>query len=328
MPLLDRAKRTVKIANISNLDVYTLVLFHEKLYIFDAAGSQHKEPFLIDIGQINHLEVHRKFKSNYLLRAPDFDVDVTLPAEEVENELEVGDKVKAFVYVDNKDEPVASMKLPFAMVDQYFVAKVVETHQFGAFVNWGITKDLLVPDTEQKERMGQDRYYIVRVCLDERTNKIYGTTKIGKYIQDSKFDIKVKDKVKVIPAKKEELGYRCLINGKFIGMIYYNEIFQNIEMGTELKGIVKKLRPDGLVDVSLQKLGIGNLENAQDVIINYLSKNGGKSKLHDKSSPDEIAQALNMSKKSFKSAIGMLYKQKRILIHKDGIELNLKSNLN
>ena len=277
---------------------------------------------MIDIGQINRLEVYKKFKSNYVLRAPDFDVDVTLPAEEVENELEQGDKVEAFVYVDNKDEPVASLKKPLALVDQYFVAKVVETHQFGAFVDWGITKDLLVPDTEQKERMGLEKFYIVRVCLDERTNKIYGTTKIGKYIQDSKFDIKVKDRVRVIPAKKEELGYRCLINGKFIGMIYYNEIYQPIEMGVELKGVVKKLRADGLVDVSLQKLGIGNLESAQDVIINYLSKNGGKSKLHDKSSPDEIRRELNMSKKSFKSAIGMLYKQKKILIHKHGIELN------
>lgn len=282
---------------------------------------------MIDIGQINQLAVYRKLKAGYLLRAPDFDVDVSLSSDEVETELNIGDQVDAFVYVGSKDEPVASLKRPHAMVGEYFVGLVVENHQFGSFVNWGIEKDLLVPDTEQKERMGEDRYYIVRVCLDERTNKIYGTTKIGKYIQDSVFEIKPKDKVTVIPAKKEELGFRCLVNGKHVGMIYYNEIYQPIEMGKPLQGIVKKLRADGLVDISLQKLGIGNLEDAQGVIINYLSKQGGRSNLHDKSSPEEIKLELNMSKKSFKNAIGMLYKQKRILIHKNGIELNLSRKL-
>ena len=169
--------------------------------------------------------------------------------------------------------------------------------------------------------MGQDQYYIVRVCLDERTNKIYGTTKIGKYIAASEFDIEEKDRVRVIPARKEELGYRCLINEKFIGMIYYNEIFQDIEIGCELPGFVKKIREDGLVDISLQQIGFERLDSTQETILNYLRKNGGKSSLHDKSSPDEIKATLNMSKKSFKSSIGMLYKQKKILIHKDGIEL-------
>ncbi|MAZ47490.1 MAG: GntR family transcriptional regulator [Halobacteriovoraceae bacterium] len=280
---------------------------------------------MIDIGQMNELEVHRKLKSCYLLRATDFDIDVTLPIEEVEGDLEIGDRVEVFVYVGSKDEPVTSLKKPKAMVGDYFVASVVENHQFGSFVDWGISKDLLIPDTEQKERMGVDRFYIIKVCLDERTNKVYGTTKIGKYLEDTTFDIKVKDRVKVIPAKKEELGFRSLVNGKYIGMIYYNEVFQYIELGKELDGIVKKIRPDNLVDISLQKLGIGNLEDSQSVIINYLSLKGGKSPLNDKSSPEDIRRELKMSKKTFKSAIGMLYKKKQILIHSDGIELNYKS---
>lgn len=276
---------------------------------------------MITIGQINELEVYEITPSSYILRAPDFDIDVTLPAREVKKDLSIGDILEVFVYVDNTDEPIASLKTPYAFVDQYFVARVVETHQFGAFVDWGITKDLLIPDTEQKERMGQDQYYIVRVCLDERTNKIYGTTKIGKYIAASEFDIKENELVRVIPAKKEELGFRCLINEKFIGMIYYNEVFQNIKLGSELSGYVKKIREDGLVDISLQQIGFERLDSTQETILNYHRKNGGKSSLHDKSSPDEIKAALNMSKKSFKSSIGMLYKQKKILIHKDGIEL-------
>tara|TARA_Y100000768_G_C23991333_1_gene693658 strand:- start:2787 stop:3641 length:855 start_codon:yes stop_codon:yes gene_type:complete len=276
---------------------------------------------VIDIGQMNELIVHEESDKYFILRAPDFDVDVYLAKAETSEHFERGHKLEVFVYVDNQDRPQASLSRPEAVVGEYAVMQARETHQFGAFMNWGISKDLLVPDTEQKDPVGEGKFYIVRVCLDERTNKVYGTTKVGRYIKDQKLDIKEGDQVSIIPAAPEELGYRSLINRKFIGIIYHNEIFQKIKLGEELSGVVKKLRPDGLVDAALQVQGIKNVVNSQDQILDYLSKRGGKSKLNDKSDPMEIRRELNMSKKTFKSALGMLYKKRSILIHKDGIEL-------
>lgn len=276
---------------------------------------------MLEIGKMNRLYVYNENKKNYILRAPNYDVDVELPKSEATELVNQGDILEVFVYVDNNDKEVASLTRPVALLDEFAVVKVVESHQFGAFVDWGLSKDLLVPDTEQKERMGNNRYYIVRVCLDERTNKLYGTTKIGKYIPESQFDIAEGDKIEIIPASYEELGYRSLINRKFIGMIYHNEIFQKIEIGTPVSGVVKKIRNDGLVDAALQVQGFKNIEDSQKVVLEFLRANGGKTSLHDKSSPEEIREKLGMSKKTFKNAIGMLYKERRIVIHKDGIEL-------
>ncbi len=276
---------------------------------------------MLEIGKMNRLYVYNENKKNYILRAPNYDVDVELPKSEATELVNQGDILEVFVYVDNNDKEVASITRPVALLDEFAVVKVVESHQFGAFVDWGLSKDLLVPDTEQKERMGNNRFYIVRVCLDERTNKLYGTTKIGKYIPESQFDIGEGDKIEIIPASYEELGYRSLINRKFIGMIYHNEIFQKIEIGTPVSGVVKKIRNDGLVDAALQVQGFKNIEDSQKVVLEFLRANGGKTSLHDKSSPEEIREKLGMSKKTFKNAIGMLYKERRIVIHKDGIEL-------
>ncbi len=276
---------------------------------------------MLEIGKMNRLYVYNENKKNYILRVPNYDVDVELPKSEATELVNQGDILEVFVYVDNNDKEVASLTRPVALLDEFAVVKVVESHQFGAFVDWGLSKDLLVPDTEQKERMGNNRYYIVRVCLDERTNKLYGTTKIGKYIPESQFDIAEGDKIEIIPASYEELGYRSLINRKFIGMIYHNEIFQKIEIGSPVSGVVKKIRNDGLVDAALQVQGFKNIEDSQKVVLEFLRANGGKTSLHDKSSPEEIREKLGMSKKTFKNAIGMLYKERRIVIHKDGIEL-------
>lgn len=276
---------------------------------------------MLEIGKMNRLYVYNENKKNYILRVPNYDVDVELPKSEATELVNQGDILEVFVYIDNNDKEVASLTRPVALLDEFAVVKVVESHQFGAFVDWGLSKDLLVPDTEQKERMGNNRYYIVRVCLDERTNKLYGTTKIGKYIPESQFDIAEGDRIEIIPASYEELGYRSLINRKFIGMIYHNEIFQKIEIGTSVSGVVKKIRNDGLVDAALQVQGFKNIEDSQKVVLEFLRANGGKANLHDKSSPEEIREKLGMSKKTFKNAIGMLYKERRIVIHKDGIEL-------
>ena len=184
---------------------------------------------------------------------------------------------------------------------------------------------MFVPESEQRQEIYPGDIEIIRVCLDERTEKVYGTTKIGKYIKSSnfeKYNLKEGDKVNITPVKEEKLGYRCLINKDFIGMIYYNQIFKQINLGESLEGVVTKLRDDGLVDASLQVTGFPkNLINSKDKILAYLEENGGKSHLHDKSSPQEIREILGMSKQTFKNTIGMLYRERKIVITKTGIHL-------
>jgi predicted RNA-binding protein (virulence factor B family) len=276
---------------------------------------------LLKIGQINRLTVFETCSTGHYLRAQNSDLEILLPQALGPKHLALGQKVEAFTYYDSDQVLMATTEVPNALVGEFALMTVVETKQFGAFFDWGIKKDLLVPDTELRLRVHLDEEHIIRICVDENTNKIYGTTKINPYIQASEFDIEPEQKVTVVPAIEEELGYRCIINKKYIGMIYYNEIFQDIYIGEPIEGVVKKLREDGLVDVALQVQGFKNLVNAKEKILAYLKESGGKSTLHDKSSPQEISDILNMSKKTFKSTIGMLYKEQKILINKDGIEL-------
>lgn len=272
----------------------------------------------IEIGSINQLTLGEKKADGWSIK----DSEVFMPNFLSEGKLSSGDQVKAFVYLDPDLGPTASMIIPEAVVGEYGFMRVVGTREFGAFFDWGLEKDLLVPGNEQKEKVQPGEAHIVRVCLEADTNRVFGTTKLGKFIENTEFDIKEKQKVSIIAANKTELGYRVIINKKYIGMIYHNEIFKTIYPGEEYTAVVKKLREDGLVDVALQVQGIKNLEQAKDEILKELKRAKGSIALHDKSSPDAIKNALGMSKKTFKSAIGMLYKERHISIYNDRIELN------
>lgn len=236
-------------------------------------------------------------------------------------DLKIGQTIEAFVYQNDEEIPCASLLLPYAEVEEFALLRVVDAQGFGAFLDWGLEKDLFVPSKKQKVPMSNNELHLVRVCYDTVSGKIYGTTKYESMLDTLDFYFQEGDKVEIIPAEEHELGYRCIVNRKFIGMIYHNEIFTKIELDKEYEGYVKKIREDGLVDVALQIQGIKRLDESQTKILDMLKANGGKSHLHDKSSPEEIKQALEMSKKTFKNSIGMLYKAKKIVINKDGIEL-------
>lgn len=279
---------------------------------------------MIEIGFMNELIVQRKDNEGYYLQDNLSDDEAFMPQANCEESLDINQRVEVFVYLDNDNKMIASLKMPLAFVGEFGVMSAVESIQVGAFFDWGISKNLFVPDTEQRQNIYPGDIEIIRVCLDERTEKVYGTTKIGKYIKSTEFNkygLKEGDKVTITPVRKEELGYRCLINKNFIGMIYHNEIFKKITVGIPLNGVVKKLRDDGLVDAALQVQGFQNLINSKDKILAYLKENGGKSHLHDKSSPQDIRDILGMSKQTFKNTIGMLYRERKIVITKTGIYL-------
>ena len=274
---------------------------------------------MIELGKMNTLVVSSEVDGGYFLNDGDAE-DVAFVPRALGPGIAVGDSVDVFLYLDNNENILGTTQAPNDLLGEYALMEVVDTTTFGAFFDWGISKDLLVPDTEQKTHIRGGEEHIVRVCVDERTRLLFGTTKLGKHIQESEFDFKEGDKVELVPALIEELGYRCIINKKYIGMIYHNEIFSEIKIGQPLMGVIKKIRPDGLVDCALQVQGIRNLMESRDVIINYLESVGGKSPLGDKSDPQDIREALNMSKQTFKNAIGILYKERKINISKDGIE--------
>jgi predicted RNA-binding protein (virulence factor B family) len=276
---------------------------------------------MFEIGKVNKLIVSRENKSGFYLKHPDSIDEIFMPPAMAPMNLRIADEIDAFVYLDTKGSLIATDQRPFAQVGEYALMRVIDNQEFGAFFDWGIEKDLLVPGNEQKTKVRNFEDHIVRVCLEEDTDRVYGTTKLGKYIESSDFDFGEGDDINIVPVQKTDLGYRVIINKKFIGMIYQNEIFTKITLKSNYKGVVKKLRPDGLVDAALQTQGIGNVISAKDLILEQLKNSGGHSPLYDKSSPEDIKQAFSMSKQTFKNAIGMLYKERKIIISKDGIKL-------
>ncbi len=276
---------------------------------------------MIKVGKVNNLIVNRETKSGYYLIEEQSGDEVFMPPALAPVKVAINDEIDAFVYLDTNGGMVATDQVPYAQVGEYALMKVVDTQDFGAFFDWGIEKDLLVPGNEQKVKVRDFEDHLVRVCIEEDTGRVFGTTKLGNYIEDSDFDIEEGEKVNLVPVRKTDLGYQVIINKKFIGLIYTNEIFEYVQIGTDYSGVVKKIRNDGLVDAALQVQGIQNTVSAKDKILAMLDEGGGKSDLNDKSAPDLIRDRLAMSKKTFKNAIGMLYKERKIIISKDGIEL-------
>lgn len=276
---------------------------------------------MFNIGKINTLKVIKETSSGYYLGNDEDYGEVFLPPAMALEKLQEGQEVDVFIYVDTKDKLIATMSTPLAQAEEYVLLRCIEVQEFGAFFDLGIEKHLLVPANEQKIKVREDEFHLVRVSIEEGTDRVFGTTKFGKYIENMSFDINEGDEVTVVPVNETDLGFRVIINKKYIGLIYSNEVFSKIELDKEITAYVKKIRDDGFVDVALQIQGIKNLDASKKVILNHLFKQNGSTKLNDKSSPEEIKRLLGMSKKTFKSALGMLYKDKMVKLSKDGTEL-------
>lgn len=278
---------------------------------------------MIDVGLTQKLKVLTKTAQGFELSDLEESETVLLPSAHVSRELVIGDQVDAFIYVDTTSKnKTATLLQPVATVGEFAFLKVMEIHEFGSFLSWGIEKDLLVPGNEQKEKFGSHGRKLVRICMEDETQRIFGTTKFGKYIEAQIMSLDEGDRVTIIPTEKTKLGYRVIVEKKFLGMIYHNEVFEDIELGESYYAVVKTIRDDGLIDVALQIQGVNNLYQSQEKVLDFLERNNGESHLNDKSSPEEIKRLLGMSKKTFKSVIGMLYKNRKISIIKgEGIKL-------
>lgn len=275
----------------------------------------------MEIGKYAVLEVKRFVDFGLYLETEDGNTEVLLPRKYVPDGTKVGDFLEVFIYKDSEDRPVATTLKPFATVGEVAWLQATSVDNIGAFLDWGLAKDILVPFREQKMKMEAGRYYLVYIYVDEISGRVAASAKLEKFIKNDELDVAAGDEVNLIVGDESPVGIEVIINNKFWGMLYKNELFRQLHKGQKLTGFIKKIREDNKIDVSLQKQGYDEVEDASGKIKNALSENNGFLPLTDKSSPEEIAQRLQMSKKTFKKAVGALYRQREILLEEEGIKL-------
>jgi uncharacterized protein len=276
---------------------------------------------LIQIGKFSKLEVIKELDFGVYLDGGPYG-ELLLPRKFVPEGVMPGDEIEVFIYADSEDRLIATTDKPKAIVDGFAAMEVVEVSEYGAFLDWGIeAKDLLVPFRNQRKRMEVGQKYLVYVYLDEATDRIVGTNKLNKILKDRNEDLEENDEVDIIVVAPSDLGYRVIINETYWGVLYKNEVFQKLEPGDCHKAYVKTLRPDGRLDVILQKPGVIEVDLVNEQILNAIKTNNGFLPLTDKSPPEKVYELLQMSKKNFKRAVGNLYKQRLIVLEKDGIRL-------
>lgn len=275
----------------------------------------------IKIGQYNTMRVVKTLDFGIYLDGGEMG-EILMPTKWVPKGTEPEDEVEVFIYFDSEDRPIATTIRPKAMVGEFAWMKAKAVDRIGAFLDWGLDKDLLVPFNEQNAKMEEGRSYLVYVYVDPRSKRIAASARLEKYLDIEPVDYTPGQEVDLIIWTRSDMGYKAIINQKHQGLLYANEIFQDVRPGQKLKGYISQIRPDGKIDLKLQKSGYENvIDDFSKKILQTLQENDGFLPLTDKSSPDDIYQTLQMSKKNFKKAVGSLYKQRLISINEMGIGL-------
>ncbi|MFN0274329.1 MAG: S1 RNA-binding domain-containing protein, partial [Chitinophagales bacterium] len=236
-------------------------------------------------------------------------------------EFKVGGEAEVFIYKDSEERVIATTLEPFIKLNEFAFLQVKESNQVGAFLNWGLEKDLFVPFKEQPEKMIAGKRYVVYLYLDAGTERLTASGNIYKFLNNDDLDVQENEKVNLLIYKETQMGFSAIINHKYEGLLYHNEIFQQIHIGDQLSGYIKSIREDNKIDLRLHQSGYKNIEPSSEVILKYLKMHNGFLDLHDNSDPEEIAQRLSMSKKTFKKSVGALYRQRLIDLRQDGIYL-------
>ncbi len=247
--------------------------------------------------------------------------EILLPRRYLPESWDVGDKLDVFIYLDSEDHVIATTQRPRIMVGQCAYLKVKEVNDFGAFLDWGLNKDLLVPFSEQTTKMKEGNDYVVYCYLDENSDRIAATIKLHHHLYEHGDEFEAGQAVKLLICGRTDMGYKAVINNTHLGLIFKGDAFKSLKYGMKLDGYIKSIRADGKIDLCLQQPGQTGKKDLADQILDYLKARGGSSSLTDKSSPDEIYQQFNASKGSYKKALGALYKRRMIVIEKDQIKL-------
>lgn len=247
--------------------------------------------------------------------------ELLLPQGYLKGEEKEGDEIEVFVYTDSEDRPVAVTERPVALLDEFAVMEAKEITSFGAFLDWGLLKDLFVPKSEMGKNMEVGGKYLVKVCVDFKTNRLIGVNKYQDFIRMAPLDWEAGKEVNGVIFDETDLGYKVLVENEYEGLLFRNEVFQSLELGEARKVFIKKNREDGKLDLQLLAPGREKYDEGSEKILSILESKGFLP-LHDKSAPEEIQEHLGMSKKHFKQCIGQLYKAREIIIESDGIKLN------
>ncbi len=276
---------------------------------------------MIEIGKYNTLKIARITKVGLYLT--DQVTDVLLPNKYLPQNYKIGDDLVVFVYLDHEERPVATTLEPYILLNEFSLLRVNYVNQLGAFLNWGMEKDLFVPFKEQARPMEQGKRYLVYMYLDPKSNRLVASSKTNQFLNNENLSIEEGEEVDLIVSHITEVGINVVINEKHKGLLYKNEVYDDdLRTGDRIVGYIKHIRPDGKIDVSIQKLGFEKVEPSAQIILDELKASRGFLRLNDNSHPEDIKTVLKMSKKTFKKAIGTLYKEKKIEIKEDGIYLS------
>ncbi len=274
----------------------------------------------MEVGALNRMRVVKKLDFGIYLDGKELG-EILMPTRYIPPDCKIDDEIVAFLYKDSDDRLLATTETPLVMVEQCAHLKVVDVNNVGAFLDWGLPKDLLVPHSEQNGRMEVGRSYVVSVYIDDITERITATAKLDGWLNEEGIYFKSDQPVDLLICGRTELGYKAIINHTHLGLIYENEVFQTLKYGQRIAGYIKAIRDDKKIDLALQLPAKETRDELMENIISYLKKSGGTSKITDKSIPDVIYQEFAVSKKNYKKALGRLYKQKLITIDKDKIKL-------
>jgi predicted RNA-binding protein (virulence factor B family) len=276
---------------------------------------------MIHIGDYNKLIILRDTEPGLFLGDSE-DQEVLLPNRYVPENFEIGEQIDVFVYLDNEERLVAVTDHPYIKKGEFALLRCNSVNDIGAFLDWGLVKELFCPFREQAFPMKIGGWYLVFCYLDEISDRLVASSKTNRFLDNKELSVEAFDEVDLIVSHPSDLGMNVIVNKMHLGLIFNQDLFKDISVGDKLKGIVKKIRPGNKLDITLDKIGYRNIEpNAQLILEYLLNDENGFIKLTDKSSPEAIKSILQMSKKSFKKAVGTLYKQRRIRIEIDGIYL-------
>ena len=274
----------------------------------------------IELGKFNQLEVVKEVDFGLYLDGGE-EGEILLPTRYVSEGCQVGDMLNVFLYLDIDERLIATTLTPLVQVGQFACLEVAWVNQFGAFLNWGLMKDLFVPFSEQKMKMQVGRKYVIHAHLDDESYRIVASAKVERYLSKDIPDYAPGTEVDILIWQKTDLGFKAIIDNKHSGLLYENEIFCTLETGMQMRAFVKQVREDGKVDLILQKPGFEKIDDFSKTLLDYIKEHGGRIHLNDKSPAEDIYDTFCVSKKTFKKGVGDLYKKRLISLQENGITL-------
>ena len=275
---------------------------------------------MIELGKFNTLKILRDTDPGLFL-GDDEDNEVLLPNRYVPADFKIDDYLDVFIYLDNEERLVAVTDAPYIQKGEFALLRCNAVNEYGAFLDWGMVKELFCPFREQAFKMKKGGWYLVYCYLDEKSDRLVASSKTNRFLDNSTLSVALYDEVDLIVSHPSDIGMNVIVNKRHLGLIFKGDIFKDLSIGDRLKGIVKKIRPGNKIDIGLSQIGYRNIEPSAQALLELINDHDGFLDLTDKSSPEAIKSMVQMSKKSFKKAVGALYKQRLIRLESDGIYL-------